>query len=134
MTGARASRAIPIQSVGYADPASCEAARDCVFLDELGRQAGLATRNIGEAWKRGMQTEDPRDMITWSLLQGALFAATIVVRILKPRSVSRYPGKTLRESNEITTLRGKRLCGHLPTGIRRCRPSCILPGRRNDPF
>lgn len=102
-------RPIPIRSIDYQDLASREAARDLVFLDELDRQAEIANRNIAEAWKRGSHTEDVHDPQTWSLLQGALFAAIIVARILKPRDIRPYPPLTAKESREVAELRGSRL-------------------------
>jgi hypothetical protein len=102
-----------VQTVYYEDPAAREAARDLIFLYELDRQAEIATQNITEAWTRGLQTQDVRDPQTWSLLQGALFAAIIVARILKPRSVRRYDGLTLKQSRELAENRGARLRGLL---------------------
>jgi hypothetical protein len=105
----QSDRPIPIRSIDYQDLASREAARDLVFLDELDRQAEIANRSIAEAWKRESHTQDVHDPQTWSLLQGALFAAIIVARILKPRDVRPYPPLTAKESLEVAELRGGRL-------------------------
>jgi hypothetical protein len=102
-------RPIPARSVHFEDAASCEAARDLVFVDELVRQAEIATHNIAEAWKRGLRTEDQHDRQTWALLQGALFAAIIVVRILKPRRVHAYSGLSQKDSQKVADSRGARL-------------------------
>jgi hypothetical protein len=102
-------RPIPIRSIDYQDPASREAAHDRIFLDELYRQAEIANRNIAQAWGRASNTQDVHDPQTWSLLQGALFAAIIVTRILKPRDVRSYPPLTAKESRELAELRGSRL-------------------------
>jgi hypothetical protein len=109
MTSARSTRPTPVQSLHYEDAASSEAARDLVFLDELDRQAEIATHNITDAIERGLHVEHVRDRQTWSLLQGALFAAMIVARILKPRDVRSYPGLSDKESREYAERRGKRL-------------------------
>jgi hypothetical protein len=80
-----------------------------VYLDELARQAEIATQNIAEAWKRGMQIQDVRDPVTWSLLQGALFAAIVIARILRPGNVRKYPTFTRAESKKYADSRGSRL-------------------------
>jgi hypothetical protein len=110
------SRAIPLQSVSFGDPESSAAARDRVYLDELARQAEIATQNIAEAWKRGMQIPDVRDPVTWSLLQGALFAAIVVSRILRPRGVRKYPTLTRDDSQKYAASRGSRMRKLLEVG------------------
>ena len=104
-----ATDVFPMQSVLFPDDESTKAARDLIFLQELQRQAEIATTNFEHGWRRGMGTKDPHDALTWSLLQAGLFAAIVVKRLLWPGRVREYPGLSESDSQSIARERGKRL-------------------------
>lgn len=100
---------IPVKSLRFPTEDSSDAARNLLFLEEIDRQAEIASWNIGQAWKRGMQAESPRDVPTWSYLQGALFASIVVDRLLFPKDAAASKGKPsanqLRASDRARKLR-----------------------------
>jgi hypothetical protein len=80
------------------------------YLDEIGRQAEIASRKLASAWTAAMQGEDPRDPDVWSDLQSALMSGIVISRILQPGDVhGRYPGLSRSQSKEWARNRGERL-------------------------
>jgi len=102
---------IPISTIAFDNPNAREAAVDCIYLQEIDRQAELAIAAIQLAVMRGRDTRDPHDPKVWGALQNSLFAAICIHRILKPARVKGcYPGlNSHQESQDFADARGARL-------------------------
>lgn len=101
-------RPIVIRSVFTGQPALDEQMRDGVYLDEIDRQAGLVTHELGQAFLRAVGP-DPDQARVWGHLQASLFAAIVVCRLLNPGAVRTYPGHDRRASQQYADERGRRL-------------------------
>jgi hypothetical protein len=104
---------VPLRSTRYPDARSTEAARDHFYVDELDRQADLASRGFGDAVLAFAQGAD--ENVVWARLQGGVFAAILVERLLKPaRVLKAYPQhESQADSQRFADARGRRLRGLL---------------------
>ena len=74
----------PLYSLNGQTDESTDALRLIMYLRELERQARIATRAFGRAWRAAMtEHHDVEDV--WADLQSCMFAAIIIERILKPK-------------------------------------------------
>ena len=111
----RRRRGIPIYSVRMDDPDWDAHLQNRVYLREIERQGRLASLAFGDAIARAMlATTDADDDHAWASLQGGLFAAILVYRLLSPGRVQRpFEGLSLKESQAFADDRGRRLRGLL---------------------
>lgn len=106
-------RYIPISSLLGPSNARTDSLRVELYLTELDRQATMVNDGIVAAWQRAMMRgTSGQDSRVWADLQGALFAAIVVARLLRPLTVKKvYPGHASRgESQRYAKDRGDRLC------------------------
>jgi hypothetical protein len=72
-----------------------EALQLAVYIDELERQAEIASRSVTRAWVRAMRPETKaQDPMVWGDLQACLFASIVIQRILQPGTAFRHPEAT----------------------------------------
>ncbi|MBM0259754.1 hypothetical protein [Micromonospora sp. 4G55] len=100
---------IPMATIGFTTEDAREAARDSFYLDELDRQAEIASNSIFHAIMRGRETKNPHDPRVWGALQNTLFATICIARLLKPGPVREYPGLTKQQSQKYADERGEKL-------------------------
>lgn len=101
---------IPIQSVGFNHPEARRDAIDHYYLQEIDRQAEIASRNIRSAVIDGCAAEHPHDPAVWGALQATMFSTICIARLLKPAGVKHaYPGMSKNASDRHANDRGKRL-------------------------
>ncbi|MEU4426077.1 hypothetical protein AB0F81_36110 [Actinoplanes sp. NPDC024001] len=101
---------LPVYTLGFATDEARQAATDVFYLEELDRQAELATRSIYQAVMWGKETKDVRNVKVWGALQNALFAAICIARLLKPGNVKDdYPGLSANQTKKFAKRRGERL-------------------------
>ncbi len=89
--GAPSPRPVRVASLGQQTAEGRQAARDNFYFDELERQAHLANWQLGQAFLASMHRNSLYDFMAWAHLQGAMFAAIVVQRLLDPKGVRQYP-------------------------------------------
>lgn len=120
---------IPLATVKFPAEKAKKAAKTILYVEELDRQAHMASDGIRCAVARGLTTENPRDPKVWSALQLALFASIVVARILKPATKGKYQGLTNALTKEYAEERGAGLRTLL--GIEDSSPLFSVTGVRN---
>jgi len=83
------------------------AMRDQFYLDELARQARIFTESFADAMDAALVRNDAE--ATWRHIQGALFAAIIVSRIVHPTSSHKWDGVTKSGAEAIAKARAARI-------------------------
>lgn len=100
-------RRIPLRSLRGATEESTAAATDAAYLHELGRQATIFNKSLTEAMDAALEHDDVEG--TWRHLQGAMFAAIIVARLIHPRMVFGWPGVSRAQAKKTANTRAERL-------------------------
>jgi len=102
---------MPLHSLSGPSDAATETMQDGLYLTELDRQAGLASRALADAWLLAMGPSTPADdPAVWGDLQAAMFAAILIERILVPTHRARaHSGLSASASNALMATRGARL-------------------------
>lgn len=99
-----------MRSVRGGTETSTEALQLQYYMDELKRQAEIASQSLTRGWIRAVQPDTRADdEIVWGDLQSALFAGIVISRILNPVGVKPWPKDTFREREAIAKRRGSRL-------------------------
>ncbi|MDQ0768199.1 hypothetical protein QF031_000948 [Pseudarthrobacter defluvii] len=99
-----------IRSVSGATAEITEALQLAVYVDELGRQAEIASRYLTRAWLRAMRPEtDTHDAMVWGDLQACLFACIVIQRMLQPGAAFRHPEATRAHRQKRLKERSLRL-------------------------
>lgn len=87
-----------------------EALQLMVYVEEVGRQAEIATRFLTRAWLRAMRPEtDTHDTMVWGDLQAALFACIVIQRMVQPGAAFRHPEATRAERQQRLKDRSQQL-------------------------
>lgn len=104
---------VPMWSLRGETPKATEALQTLLYLRELDRQATIFGACFDNARRLGLLANtDQDDMVVWANLQGALFAAIVVQRLLRPveEQVRKHDHHRSRgESKRFAVARGKRL-------------------------
>lgn len=81
-----------------------------VYVEELGRQAEIASRFLTRAWLRAMRPEtDTHDTMVWGDLQASLFACIVIQRMVQPGSAFRRPEATRPQRQQRLKERSRQL-------------------------
>jgi hypothetical protein len=81
-----------------------------VYVEELGRQAEIASRFLSRAWLRAMRPEtDTHDTTVWGDLQASLFACIVIQRMVQPGSAFRHPEATRAQRQQRLNERSQQL-------------------------
>ncbi|MDJ0318671.1 MULTISPECIES: hypothetical protein [Arthrobacter] len=81
-----------------------------VYVEELGRQAEIASRFLTRAWLRAMRPEtDTHDTMVWGDLQASLFACIVIQRMVQPNDASHHPKSTRTQRQQRLTERSHQL-------------------------
>lgn len=104
---ADARRVFPVSAYkGETDDATA-ALHERMYLGELDRQARIFNQSFFEAMTAALVIDDADEC--WRQMQGALFAAIIVSRLVDPREVHGWPGVTPKEAKGIAMDRADRI-------------------------
>jgi hypothetical protein len=90
-----------------ASDASTAALQDQMYLCELHRQATIFDSSLHAAMVSALVTDDVDEC--WRHLQGALFAAVVVIRLIKPTATQKWGLRSANETKAIAHARAKRL-------------------------
>lgn len=81
-----------------------------VYVEELGRQAEIASRFLTRAWLRAMRPEtDTHDTMVWGDLQASLFACIVIQRMVQPGPEFPYPKATRPQRKQRLKERSQQL-------------------------
>ncbi|MDQ0144965.1 hypothetical protein [Pseudarthrobacter niigatensis] len=87
-----------------------EALQLAIYVDEVGRQAEIASRYLTRAWLRAMRPEtDSHDTMVWGDLQAALFACIVIQRMLQPGPAFKHPEATRAQRQKRLKERARQL-------------------------
>ena len=78
-----------------------------MYLRELCRQAAIFDSSLYDALRCALVENDVEEC--WRHLQGALFAAVVVIRLVQPTGTLRRGTRSARETNKIAQKRASRL-------------------------